>query len=168
MKARTRGYPQGRRARRTADRKVCGEVGWLLISRSACAPARALGWSRRRAASRASRLNAGVDAIRAEGFEVELVRIYLPATDILPGTAERRAQDLLDFFRRSDIDAIFCARGGFGSVQLLPYLNVDRQLSENFSGVQRCHDFAQLASAVLRHGYLSRADGGDGFGAGLE
>ena len=42
---------------------------------------------------------------------------------ILPGPAEGRAQDLGDFFQRRDIDAIFCARGGFGSFQLLPYLN---------------------------------------------
>lgn len=71
----------------------------------------------------ANSLQPGVDAIRAEGFEVEL-SAHLFATDgYLAGHAKQRAQDLLDFFRRSDIDAIFCARGGFGSVQLLPYLS---------------------------------------------
>ena len=37
--------------------------------------------------------------------------------------AESRARDLLNFFQRDDIAAIFCARGGFGSVQLLQHLD---------------------------------------------
>ena len=70
-------------------------------------------------------LDAGVDAIRAAGFAVELSPNLFANSGYLAGRAEDRAKDLLDFFRRGDIDAIFCARGGFGSVQLLPHLNVD-------------------------------------------
>jgi muramoyltetrapeptide carboxypeptidase len=70
-------------------------------------------------------LQPGVDAIRAEGFEVELSTNCFANDGYLAGTAERRAGDLRDFFQRRDIDAIFCARGGFGSVQLLPYLSPD-------------------------------------------
>lgn len=66
----------------------------------------------------------GADAIRAAGFKVELSPNLFGSNGYLAGTAEGRAQDLLGFFQRSDIDAIFCARGGFGSVQLLPHLNV--------------------------------------------
>lgn len=69
-------------------------------------------------------VEAGVAAIRAAGFQVELSPNLFASNGYLAGTAERRAQDLLGFFERRDIDAIFCARGGFGSVQLLPYLNV--------------------------------------------
>jgi muramoyltetrapeptide carboxypeptidase len=67
-------------------------------------------------------LEAGVGAIRAAGFQVELGANLFASKGYLAGTAEGRAQDLTAFFRRRDIDAIFCARGGFGSVQLLPYL----------------------------------------------
>jgi muramoyltetrapeptide carboxypeptidase len=67
-------------------------------------------------------IQAGVDAIRAEGFEVEFSPNLFAADGYLAGKAEARAQDLQDFFHHSDIDAIFCARGGFGSVQLLPFL----------------------------------------------
>ncbi len=70
-------------------------------------------------------IQAGVDAIRAEGFEVELSPNLFAIDGYLAGKAEARAQDLHDFFHRSDIDAIFCARGGFGSVQLLPFLSSD-------------------------------------------
>src|SRR5581483_11177364 len=65
---------------------------------------------------------AGVAALRAEGFEAELGANLFQSNGYLAGAAELRARDLLEFFRRPDIDAIFCARGGFGSIQLLPYL----------------------------------------------
>ena len=68
-------------------------------------------------------LKAGIEAIRAEGFEVELSANLLANDGYLAGKAQERAQDLRDFFHRRDIDAIFCARGGFGSVQVLPYLS---------------------------------------------
>lgn len=68
-------------------------------------------------------LIAGVEAIKAEGFEVELAPGIHRCKGYLAGDAKSRARDLMDFFRRDNIDAIFCARGGFGSIQLLPYLN---------------------------------------------
>ena len=67
-------------------------------------------------------LTAGIEAIRKEGFEVELSAGIHQHKGYLAGDAEPRARDLLHFFQRSDIDAIFCARGGFGSIQLLPHL----------------------------------------------
>ena len=67
-------------------------------------------------------LAAGVQTIINMGFEIESAAGIHDRKGYLAGDAERRARELLDFFRRSDIDAIFCARGGFGSVQLLPYL----------------------------------------------
>jgi muramoyltetrapeptide carboxypeptidase len=67
-------------------------------------------------------LAAGVEAIINKGFEIESGAGIHDRKGYLAGDAEGRARELLDFFRRSDIDAIFCARGGFGSVQLLPYL----------------------------------------------
>ena len=70
-------------------------------------------------------LDAGLAAIRAAGFEVELGANLLANKGYLAGRAEDRAKDLLDFFRCTEIEAIFCARGGFGSAQLLPHLTPD-------------------------------------------
>lgn len=67
-------------------------------------------------------LDAGITTIRAEGFEVELAGNLFQSNGYLAGAAELRARDLMEFFERPDIDAIFCARGGFGSIQLLPFL----------------------------------------------
>jgi muramoyltetrapeptide carboxypeptidase len=68
-------------------------------------------------------LAAGIEVIRNEGFEIELSAGIHACNGYLAGDAEQRARDLLDFFHRTDIDAIFCARGGFGSIQLLPHLS---------------------------------------------
>jgi muramoyltetrapeptide carboxypeptidase len=70
-----------------------------------------------------SSLEAGIAAIGAAGFEVELSPNLFASDGYLAGKAEERAKDLIDFFQRGDIDAIFCARGGFGSVQMLQYLD---------------------------------------------
>ncbi len=68
-------------------------------------------------------LNAGTEALRGCGFNVEVSENITGRKGYLAGSAERRARDLENFFGRPDIDAIFCARGGFGSVQLLPFVN---------------------------------------------
>jgi muramoyltetrapeptide carboxypeptidase len=70
-------------------------------------------------------LEAGIAAIRAEGFDIELSPNLFASDGYLAGKADLRAGDLLQFFHRSDIDAIFCARGGFGSVQMLKYLDAE-------------------------------------------
>lgn len=72
-------------------------------------------------------VESGIAAIRAEGFEVELGLNIFETKGYLAGEPQGRARDLVDFFQRSDIDAIFCARGGFGSIQLLPYLSASLQ-----------------------------------------
>jgi muramoyltetrapeptide carboxypeptidase len=70
-------------------------------------------------------LAVGIEAIRHEGFTVELSPTLSERKGYLAGDERSRAKCLDDFFRRSDIDAIFCARGGFGSIQLLPHLHPD-------------------------------------------
>ncbi|MDH3446488.1 MAG: LD-carboxypeptidase [Deltaproteobacteria bacterium] len=70
-------------------------------------------------------LAAGIEAIRNEGFEVEVGRGVNDRKGYLAGSHEIRARDLRAFFLRDDIDAIFCARGGFGSIQLLPSLDAE-------------------------------------------
>ena len=70
-------------------------------------------------------LQSGVDALSAAGFAVELGANVYGEKGYLAGDAATRAADLVGFFKRKDIDAIFCARGGFGSIQLLPFLSTE-------------------------------------------
>lgn len=69
----------------------------------------------------ADALARGINAVKADGFEVELAPGVRAMKGYLAGDERQRAKDLSDFFMRDDIDAVFCARGGFGSVQLIPY-----------------------------------------------
>lgn len=68
-------------------------------------------------------LRTGVEAILKAGFRVELADGILERKGYLAGDQEKRARALQAFFQRHDIGAIFCARGGFGSIQLLPFLD---------------------------------------------
>ena len=70
-------------------------------------------------------LLAGVAALEAQGYSVELAPGIYQNNGYLAGAAADRARDLADFFRRGDIAGIFCARGGFGSIQTLEYLTLD-------------------------------------------
>ena len=65
----------------------------------------------------------GVRALEASGFRVVLAEGILARKGYLAGTEQQRAETLAHFFERDDIAAIFCARGGFGSIQLLPALD---------------------------------------------
>jgi muramoyltetrapeptide carboxypeptidase len=70
-----------------------------------------------------TRLREGVEKVQARGFRVELASDILERKGYLAGGAEERAARLSAFMGRDDIQAVFCARGGFGSIQLLPYLD---------------------------------------------
>ncbi len=68
-------------------------------------------------------LSDGVSAIQREGFEVVLAEGISDRKGYLAGEKKPRARALEQLFAREDVRAIFCARGGFGSIQLLPLLN---------------------------------------------
>ena len=97
-------------------------------------------------------LQAGVGAIRDQGFEVEWRAPILARKGYLAGDENARAGDLIEYFRRADIDAIFCARGGFGSVQLLPILAREKSLpAKIFAGYS---DITMLLNWLLQHRHM--------------
>ncbi|HEY1374406.1 MAG TPA: LD-carboxypeptidase [Candidatus Binatia bacterium] len=71
------------------------------------------------------RLKAGIAALERAGFAVETADNILARKGYLAGEAAGRAAALRKFFERPDIAAIMAARGGFGSIQMLPYLDAD-------------------------------------------
>ena len=88
------------------------------------------------------------------------------------GTAERRLNELHEMFRRPEVKAILCARGGYGCNYLLPRIDLDlvRSNPKLFGG---CSDvtalltyFTDAAGLVTFHapmvaGDLARAEGLD-------
>jgi len=65
----------------------------------------------------------GVAELRRLGLEPVYSDRVFARTGYLAGAAEDRARDLLDAWTDPAIAAIVAARGGYGSVQLLPFLN---------------------------------------------
>jgi muramoyltetrapeptide carboxypeptidase len=70
-------------------------------------------------------LEAGLAELRRLGFDPVHSGAVFARDDYLAGPAELRARDLLDAWTDPNVAAVVAARGGYGSVQLLPLLNAD-------------------------------------------
>ncbi|HEV8494187.1 MAG TPA: LD-carboxypeptidase, partial [Candidatus Angelobacter sp.] len=67
----------------------------------------------------------GCDRLRQMGYEPVYSQDIFDRDIYFAGPAERRAHELLDYWRRDDIAAMICVRGGYGSNYLLPQLDFD-------------------------------------------
>jgi muramoyltetrapeptide carboxypeptidase len=68
-------------------------------------------------------LDAGVEALRAAGFRVRLGDGVRARRGYLAGDDTRRAAQLAALLEDRDVDAILCARGGYGCQRILPRLD---------------------------------------------
>jgi muramoyltetrapeptide carboxypeptidase len=71
------------------------------------------------------RFERGVGHLRSAGFNVLVPKNLFLRNGYLAGSDAQRAQLLLDLFRDPHVKAILCARGGFGSMRILPLLDYD-------------------------------------------
>ncbi len=69
-----------------------------------------------------ARFHDGLAALRDRGLRVETPRALAPH-GFLAGTDAERLGELNALLRRDDLDAVFCARGGYGTLRLLPGLD---------------------------------------------
>lgn len=75
-------------------------------------------------AARPERVQQGVDALLAFGYCPVLMPHALARGPLYyAGSAAERAADLHQALTGSDVDAVFCTRGGWGSAELLPLLD---------------------------------------------
>lgn len=86
------------------------------------------------------KLKLGVHYLESRGYQVEIGSSCFAKKDYLAGDDALRADELLNFIERDDIDAIFCSRGGFGSMKLLRMLDYElikekRKLLVGFSDI---------------------------------
>jgi muramoyltetrapeptide carboxypeptidase len=73
-------------------------------------------------------LEAGIARLRARGYRVETARSAFDPTGYLCGSDEDRLAEFNGFLRRPDVAALFCARGGYGSLRLLPHIDYEAAL----------------------------------------
>lgn len=73
-----------------------------------------------------ARLERGIAYLESKGYTIQLGKNALKSTaGYLAGTDEERIADIESMFSDDSIDAIFCARGGYGTTRILSQLNYD-------------------------------------------
>ncbi|MFM8178575.1 MAG: LD-carboxypeptidase, partial [Candidatus Kapaibacterium sp.] len=65
-------------------------------------------------------LESGMSFLREQGFNLVLGRHVGSTVNYLSAPDKARAEEFNEFVRRPDIDAIICARGGYGVTRILP------------------------------------------------
>ena len=88
--------------------------------------------------------------LEEQGFKIKYTPNVRVRTDFLSGTDEQRVEDIHQMFADDSIDAVFCARGGYGSTRLLDLINYDiiRNNPKPFLGYS---DITALHSAFYKH-----------------
>ncbi len=101
-----------------------------------------------------------VRAVERRGFRVAVDASILENDGYLAGSEARRVRELTDAFADPAIDAVLCARGGYGAMRLLPALDPDlfRRHPKPFAGfsdITALHAFlGQQAGLVTVHGAM--------------
>lgn len=72
-----------------------------------------------------SELKDSIKNLEELGFKVVYTEKILLQNGYFSGTDEQRADDLINMFKRNDVDGIVCARGGYGCARILPLLEYD-------------------------------------------
>ncbi len=70
-------------------------------------------------------LAAGCRHLEDRGYKLISGRGSYDSRGYLSGTDEQRLDELTTMFQRDDISALFCARGGYGTLRLLPAVDYD-------------------------------------------
>src|SRR5215831_8551960 len=68
---------------------------------------------------------AGVDRLRQMGYEPVYSQDIFDRDIYFAGSADRRVYEFNEFWRRDDIAALICVRGGYGSNYVLEGLGID-------------------------------------------
>lgn len=66
-----------------------------------------------------------INQFKSLGFNVKLGKSIYNHYGYLAGQDEERAKDLMDMFEDTSVDAIVCFRGGYGSIRMAKYLNLN-------------------------------------------
>jgi muramoyltetrapeptide carboxypeptidase len=68
----------------------------------------------------------GVEWWQSQGYRVKLAHGIYQRDAYVAGDPESRARDLMAMFDDPEVDVVQCLQGGFGSAQLIPFLDFDR------------------------------------------
>lgn len=71
----------------------------------------------------AIQLERGIKYLESHGYRIIVGKSCEANEDYLAGSDDQRAAELMRFFTDDSVHAIFCSRGGYGGMHLLPRLN---------------------------------------------
>ena len=98
-------------------------------------------------------LDAGCRELERLGFRTLYRPDIVKTHRYLSGTDERRAAELLEMVRNPGVKAIFCARGGYGSGRLIPYLEPEL-FRTHPKIIMGSSDITMLLAFLNRHGLV--------------
>ena len=96
-----------------------------------------------------SDLEAGLHFLKAKGFTVHVAPHVYDRQEYLAGNDEDRLSDLQIMFRNPEIKAIFCSRGGYGSLRLLDRIDYDL-IRKNPKIIVGYSDMTALLTAIFK------------------
>src|SRR6266566_830402 len=99
-------------------------------------------------------LREGCRELESLGFKTYFRPDIVSSYRYLAGPRERRRGEFLEMLKSPDIHAIFCARGGYGSGQLIPGIDAD-VIRENAKIVNGSSDITFLLNWIERAGVVS-------------
>lgn len=107
----------------------------------------------------------GVSLLKALGYVIRLADGIFTAQGYLAGSVEHRIGQIHTMFRDDRVDAVMCARGGFGCLHLLPHIDYDIIRDHpkpfiGFSDITALHyTFFSKAGLVTFHGPMASTIG---------
>lgn len=102
-----------------------------------------------------SLLEEGVEKIRERGYEVEIMpHVVGCKRGVFSAEDSERSADLVEAMRRDDIDAIICARGGYGAVRTLQGID-EREWDRCDKWIVGFSDITAIHSMMVKHGKKS-------------
>ena len=103
---------------------------------------------------KADLLEQGCRELESLGFKTYFRPDITSTFRYFSGTLERRLAEFIEMLESPGIHAIFCARGGYGSGQLIPSIDADR-IRENAKIVSGSSDITILLNWIERAGVVS-------------
>lgn len=98
---------------------------------------------------RRKEIEKGLDILKRQGFFVKMGRFLLSRHKYMAGTDQERAEDLNRMFEDPEVKAIFCTRGGYGSLRLLQHLDY-ALIRENPKILMGFSDLTALLFAIYK------------------
>ncbi len=118
------------------------------------APGDKIGLASPASPSTAEELAAGLDMLRAQGFDLEGNTLETGPFPYLAGPDESRAAELTRLMADPELKAVFCLRGGYGSLRIAPLIEFEA-LAARAKPLIGFSDVTVLLAGLLKAGRAS-------------